>query len=80
MSNAKCRKTPPSLTLGSGPWLTLADLPPKDTKRWLPERKAVLHTAVRQGLLTLSDACQRYDLSIEEYLSWQWGGDGEDWC
>ena len=51
--------------------LTLADLPPRDTKRWVIRRKAALVAAVRGGLLTLEEACERYALTIEEYLSWQ---------
>jgi hypothetical protein len=27
--------------------------------------------AVRCGLLSLEDACRRYNLSMEEFLSWQ---------
>ena len=27
--------------------------------------------AVRSGLITLDDACLRYTLSVEEYLSWE---------
>jgi transposase len=27
--------------------------------------------AVRGGLLSLEEACSRYQLSVEEYLSWQ---------
>lgn len=27
--------------------------------------------AVRAGLISLDEACQRYSLSIEEFLSWQ---------
>jgi hypothetical protein len=26
--------------------------------------------AVRHGLITLDEACKRYDLSIDDYLSW----------
>jgi len=26
--------------------------------------------AVRHGLITINEACARYDLSLEEYLSW----------
>ena len=26
---------------------------------------------MRAGLLSLEDACQRYTLSVEEFLSWQ---------
>ena len=51
--------------------LTLADLPPRDTKRWVIRRKAALVAAVRGGLLTLEEACERYALTIDEYLSWQ---------
>jgi Protein of unknown function (DUF1153) len=51
--------------------LTLADLPPVKTKRWVPRRKAEVVAAVRGGLLSLEDACQRYRLSIDEFLLWQ---------
>jgi Protein of unknown function (DUF1153) len=47
------------------------ELPPADTKRWVIRRKAVVVAAVRSGVLTLEEACQRYKLSIEEFLSWQ---------
>src|SRR5690606_19736018 len=49
----------------------LDELPPPDTKRWGIRRKATVVAAVRSGLLTLEQACQRYKLSIEEFLSWQ---------
>jgi len=51
--------------------MTLADLPPPDTRRWVVRRKAEVVAAVRQGLLSLDEACERYDLSVEEFLSWQ---------
>lgn len=51
--------------------LTLADLPPADTKRWTAKRKAEVVYAVRGGLLTVEKACERYNLSIDEFLSWQ---------
>jgi hypothetical protein len=51
--------------------LTLADLPPRDTKRWVIRRKAELVAAVRGGLLTLEEACERYTLTVDEFLSWQ---------
>ena len=47
------------------------DLPPPDTRRWVSSRKAKVVEAVRTGLVSLADACQRYDLSVEEFLSWQ---------
>lgn len=51
--------------------LTLADLPPPNTKRWVIRRKAEVVAAVRGGLLTLEEACARYTLTLEEFLSWQ---------
>ena len=51
--------------------LTIADLPPPSTKRWVIRRKAAVVTAVRAGILSLEEACQRYHLSVEEFLSWQ---------
>jgi hypothetical protein len=51
--------------------LTIADLPPTTTKRWVIRRKAEVVAAVRGGLLSLDDACKRYKLTIDEFLSWQ---------
>jgi hypothetical protein len=51
--------------------LTVADLPPRDTKRWVIRRKAEVVAAVRGGLLSLEEACNRYTLTVEEFLSWQ---------
>ena len=51
--------------------LTVADLPPKDTKRWVIRRKAEVVAAVRGGLLSLEEACERYTLTVDEFLSWQ---------
>lgn len=51
--------------------LTIDDLPPPNTKRWVIRRKAQVVAAVRGGLISLEDACARYELSVEEYLSWQ---------
>lgn len=60
---------------GSGkellPHLTLRDLPPPGTKRWVMRRKAEVVAAVRNGLLSLEEACDRYTLSVEEFLNWQ---------
>jgi hypothetical protein len=46
-------------------------LPPANTKRWVIRRKAEVVAAVRSGAITLEDACNRYKLSMEEFLSWQ---------
>ena len=63
--------TRPTVIIGpSGGPMTLDDLPPPDTKRWVSRRKAEVVSAVRQGMLSLEDACKRYSLSREEFLSW----------
>lgn len=51
--------------------MTLNDLPPPGTKRWVIRRKAEVVAGVRAGLITLEEACERYTLSMEEFLSWQ---------
>jgi predicted Rossmann-fold nucleotide-binding protein len=45
-------------------------LPPPDTRRWVMRRKAQVVAAVRGGLLTFEEACQRYSLSEEEFKNW----------
>lgn len=51
--------------------LTLADLPPATTRRWVIRRKAEVVAAVNGGLLTMDEALERYSLSLEEFSSWQ---------
>ncbi|MDR3461807.1 MAG: DUF1153 domain-containing protein [Beijerinckiaceae bacterium] len=51
--------------------LTIADLPPSGTKRWVIRRKAEVVAAVRGGLLSLEEACSKYTLTVDEFLSWQ---------
>lgn len=51
--------------------LTLADLPKPTTRRWVIRRKAEVVAAVRGGLLSLDEACERYTLTVEEFLGWQ---------
>jgi len=57
--------------LGDRELRTVDDLPPPETKRWVIRRKAEVVAGVRAGLISLEDACKRYKLSIEEFLSWQ---------
>ena len=45
-------------------------LPPPDTKRWTARRKALVVAAVLSGMITVEEVCQRYGLSVDEYLSW----------
>ena len=51
--------------------LGLAELPPVNTTRWVTRRKAAVVAAVREGVITLEEACRRYHLSVEEFTSWQ---------
>jgi hypothetical protein len=71
-------RSQPSLRENGADWLldvgsvsSLETLPPTDTKRWVIRRKAEVVAAVRAGIISLEDACQRYTLSVEEFLSWQ---------
>jgi transposase-like protein len=47
------------------------ELPPPDTRRWVPRRKAVIVNAVRRGAISLEEVCRRYQLSVEEFATWQ---------
>ena len=51
--------------------LSITDLPPENTHRWVVKRKAVVVAAVRGGLLSIDEACQRYKLTVDELLNWQ---------
>ena len=56
---------------GSSIAITLDDLPSENTRRWVARRKATVVMAVRGGLISLEEACRKYTLSVEEYLSWE---------
>ena len=47
------------------------ELPPTTIKRWSPKRKAAVIEGIKTGNLSIWDACERYDLSLQEVLSWQ---------
>jgi transposase-like protein len=53
------------------PACPMLELPPLDVKRWTFRRKAAVVTAVANDVLTREEACRRYQLSEEEFLSWQ---------
>ena len=61
----------PNVIGPAGRPLSRNDLPPSNTKRWVIRRKAEVVAGVRSGLITLEEACQRYKLSVEEFISWQ---------
>jgi hypothetical protein len=70
-SQPTLRETGADWLLDVGSVSTVESLPPTDTKRWVIRRKAEVVAAVRAGVISLEDACQRYTLSVEEFLSWQ---------
>lgn len=71
MLSRKLVAATPAVMGPHGTQITLADLPPSNTKRWVIRRKAEVVAAVRGGLLSLHDACDRYSLTVEEFLAWQ---------
>jgi hypothetical protein len=48
------------------------ELPPPDTGRWTVRRKAAVVEAVLSGVISVEEVCRRYDLSVEEFLSWHY--------
>jgi hypothetical protein len=46
-------------------------LPPADTKRWSPSRKAAVVAAARAGVISREEACARYMMSDEELAEWE---------
>ena len=50
---------------------TITNLPPTTTKRWIVRHKAEVVSAVRGGILSLEEACSRYTLTVDEFLSWE---------
>ena len=50
---------------------TVGGLPPPNTQRWVARRKAAVVAAVRSGTITMEEALRRYQLTEEEFLSWQ---------
>jgi len=59
------------VTLPDGTVMTRADLPDPETRRWVASRKMAVVKAVLYGLIPLKEVLESYDLSEEEYLSWQ---------
>ncbi len=51
--------------------LTIDTLPPADTVRWVPRRKARVVCAIREGLISRQEVCDRYGVSDAELFSWE---------
>ena len=62
---------PKSVVGPLGQPITVHDLPPPDTKRWVTRRKAEVIAAIRGGLITRDEVCTRYGISDEELRSWE---------
>lgn len=56
--------------MADGQVLTQADLPPVNTRRWVASRKAAVVRGVLYGLISQSEALERYGLSEEEFSEW----------
>ncbi|AXI46830.1 DUF1153 domain-containing protein [Sulfitobacter sp. SK012] len=61
---------PRSVTLANGSVMTQADLPSVKTRRWVASRKAAVVRGVVYGLMTQSEALERYQISEDEFLEW----------
>lgn len=65
-------RTRPETVVGPlGEALKRENLPPANTSRWVVRRKAEVVAAVNGGLLSATEACERYGLTLEELASWQ---------
>jgi len=51
--------------------LAVISLPPVTIRRWTIRRKAAVVNAVKAGEVTREEICRRYQISEEEFLSWQ---------
>ena len=61
---------PRSVTLTDGSTMSRGDLPNEGTRRWVASRKAAVVRGVLYGLLTQSEALERYQISEEEFHEW----------
>ena len=51
--------------------VAIDDLPSPEIRRWVARRKAQVVAAVRAGVLSFEDVYQRYNISPEEFASWE---------
>ena len=51
--------------------LISSDLPSPSIKRWQIQHKASVVTGVRTGLIDVAEACVRYRITVEEFISWK---------
>ena len=61
---------PRAVTLPDGTVMTRADLPPRDTRRWVASRKLAVVRGVVHGLISQAEAQSEYGISEEEFQEW----------
>lgn len=61
---------PRAVTLADGSVMTHADLPPRNTRRWVASRKAAVVRGVLYNLISKEVALDRYQLSDAEFMEW----------
>ncbi len=66
----KREKGPVFAVTSDGRKISRADLPPRNTSRWVARRKAAVVAAVESGLIDSKEACEMYSLSDEELEGW----------
>lgn len=54
-----------------GSTLTAANLPPPNTRRWVPSRKATVIHAVRGNVISKQKAMEMYNISAKEFAEWE---------
>ena len=47
------------------------DLPPANVRHWTPRLKAAVVLAIGRKAISVREACELYDLSIEELAEWE---------
>ena len=59
---------PRAVTLPDGSSFSLADLPDRNTRRWVASRKAAVVRGVLYGLITEAEAEERYGVGRAEFV------------
>ncbi len=49
---------------------SITNLPAPNHQRWTPSDKKRVVLSVCNGFLSITEACRRYSLSLDEFLSW----------
>lgn len=68
---AVLEETRPTSVMGPLGPLTIEDLPSSTTTYWVSRRKAEVLAAIDGGILSITEACERYRLSLEELAAWR---------